>query len=184
VILSPFGTSVTNWPIVPALDYRWVYSIWWNKNWQEKPKCSEKTCPSATLSTTNPTWPHLGSNLGRRGGKPATNRLSYGTAKWFISYGHEPANHRCSDGRHTLQELTSSKVRGNWIRAIRPTIRSRTFCLLVCCLKTWRLNYYSSFCRSVWVWKLVCGIKGRTKTEGILRTGCWGEYLDRRGMKR
>jgi hypothetical protein len=33
------------------------------------------------LSTTNPTWPDLGSNPGRRGGKPATNRLSYGTAK-------------------------------------------------------------------------------------------------------
>jgi hypothetical protein len=32
------------------------------------------------LSTTNPTWPDLGSSLGRRGGKPATNRLSYGTA--------------------------------------------------------------------------------------------------------
>jgi hypothetical protein len=36
--------------------------------------------PSATLSTTNPTWPDLGSNPGRRGGKPATNSLSYGMA--------------------------------------------------------------------------------------------------------
>jgi hypothetical protein len=36
--------------------------------------------PSATLSTTNPTWPDPGSNPGRRGGKPATNRLSYGAA--------------------------------------------------------------------------------------------------------
>jgi hypothetical protein len=44
-----------------------------------KPKYSEKTCPSATLSTTNPTWPEPGSNPGRRGGKPANNRLSYGT---------------------------------------------------------------------------------------------------------
>jgi hypothetical protein len=34
---------------------------------------------STTLSTTNPTWPDLGSNPARRGGKPATNRLSYGT---------------------------------------------------------------------------------------------------------
>jgi hypothetical protein len=35
-----------------------------------------KTCPSATLSTTNPTWidPDL------RGEKPATNNLSHGTA--------------------------------------------------------------------------------------------------------
>jgi hypothetical protein len=46
-----------------------------------EPKHSEKTCPSATLSIKNRTWPDLGSNSGRRGGKPATNHLSYGTAK-------------------------------------------------------------------------------------------------------
>jgi hypothetical protein len=43
-----------------------------------EPKYSEETCPSATLSTTNPTSPDSGLNPGRRGGKPATNRLSYG----------------------------------------------------------------------------------------------------------
>jgi hypothetical protein len=44
-----------------------------------EPKYSEKTCPSGALSTTNPTCcPEA--NPGRRGGKPATNRLSYGTA--------------------------------------------------------------------------------------------------------
>jgi hypothetical protein len=32
-------------------------------------KYSEKTYPSATLSTTNPTWHNLGSNLGRLGKK-------------------------------------------------------------------------------------------------------------------
>jgi hypothetical protein len=36
--------------------------------------------PSATLSTINPTWPDPGSNPGRRGEKPATNRLSHGAA--------------------------------------------------------------------------------------------------------
>jgi hypothetical protein len=44
----------------------------------------EKTCPSATLSTTNPTWPDPGSNSGCCGGKPASNRLRYGTAYWHI----------------------------------------------------------------------------------------------------
>jgi hypothetical protein len=39
-----------------------------------------KTCPSATLSTTNPTWLDPGLNPDRSGGKPATNRLSYGAA--------------------------------------------------------------------------------------------------------
>jgi hypothetical protein len=53
----------------------WRWRIWWNE-WQGKPKYSEKTCPDAT----NPTWPHPGLNLGRRGGKPATNCFSYGTA--------------------------------------------------------------------------------------------------------
>jgi hypothetical protein len=70
------------WPIVPAPDDRWwLWSSWWNGNRQGKPKYSEKTCPNATLSTTNPTWPDLGSNPGRRGGKPATNPLSYGTSR-------------------------------------------------------------------------------------------------------
>jgi hypothetical protein len=54
--------------------------IWWNEDWQGEPKYSEKTYPSATLSTTNLTWPDPGSNPGRRGRKPATNRLSYGAA--------------------------------------------------------------------------------------------------------
>jgi hypothetical protein len=67
------------WHIVPAPDDRWwsLWSNWWNEDWQGKPKYWEKTCPSATLST-NPTWLESGSNRGRRGGKPVTNRLSNG----------------------------------------------------------------------------------------------------------
>ena len=39
----------------------------------------EWNCPTATLSTTNPTWNYPGSNTGFRGERPATNRLSHGT---------------------------------------------------------------------------------------------------------
>jgi hypothetical protein len=39
-----------------------------------------KTCTSATLSTTNPTWTDPGSIPGLLGGRPAANRLSHGTA--------------------------------------------------------------------------------------------------------
>jgi hypothetical protein len=39
-----------------------------------------KTCPSATLSTTNPTWTDPGPNPRLRGDRPASNRLSHGTA--------------------------------------------------------------------------------------------------------
>jgi hypothetical protein len=46
-----------------------------------------ETCLGVTLSTTKPIWHDLGSNAGRRGGKPATNRLSYGTAYFFYLVG-------------------------------------------------------------------------------------------------
>jgi hypothetical protein len=39
-----------------------------------------KTCPSATLSATNPTWTDPGSNPSFRGGRLTTNRLSHCTA--------------------------------------------------------------------------------------------------------
>jgi hypothetical protein len=81
VRLSPIGSSTNNWPIVPVSDERWwVWSSRWNENWQGESKCSEKTCPSATLTTTNPKWLGLGLNPGRRGGKSVTNRLRYGMA--------------------------------------------------------------------------------------------------------
>jgi hypothetical protein len=58
---------------------------WWN-NWQEKQKYSENTYYNASLSTTNSTC-CPDANPGRGGGKPATNRLSYGAAN-FYSYPH------------------------------------------------------------------------------------------------
>jgi hypothetical protein len=66
VRLSLLGTSATVWPVVPTQDDRWwwMWSSLWNNNWQGKPKYSEKTYPSFTLSGTNPTWPDLGSNPG------------------------------------------------------------------------------------------------------------------------
>jgi hypothetical protein len=45
-----------------------------------------QTCPSATLSTTNPTWTDPGSNPDLRGERPATNRLSHGTAMLLITH--------------------------------------------------------------------------------------------------
>jgi hypothetical protein len=74
VRLSPLGTAATRWEMMVIVEQ------FMNEDWQGKPKYSEKTCLSATLSTTTPTWPDPGSNPGRHGGKPATNRLSYGSA--------------------------------------------------------------------------------------------------------
>jgi hypothetical protein len=53
----------------------------WNEIDRGKPTTRRKPCPSATLSTTNLTWTDPGSNPGLCGERPATNRLSHGTAE-------------------------------------------------------------------------------------------------------
>jgi hypothetical protein len=52
-----------------------------------------------------PQTPHAcpDANLGRRGGKPATNRLSYGTAKKYPfhgTHGTYPSKHKPATGLH------------------------------------------------------------------------------------
>jgi hypothetical protein len=51
-----------------------------------------KTCPSATLSTTNPTCTDSGAKPGLRAERPVTNDLSHGTAHKcnLSSYEEEP----------------------------------------------------------------------------------------------
>jgi hypothetical protein len=80
--LSPLGTATTSGLLYQPqmIDEGDGGAIGGMKIWQGKPKYSEETYPSATLSTTNPTGPDPGWNPGRRGGKSATNRLSYGAA--------------------------------------------------------------------------------------------------------
>jgi hypothetical protein len=76
--LGPLGTAATNRPSVPApgdYDDEEIGGMIGKGNRSTR----EKTCPNATLSTTNPTC-CPDANPGRRGGKPATNRLSYSTA--------------------------------------------------------------------------------------------------------
>jgi hypothetical protein len=78
VQLGPLGTAATDRPIVPApgdYDDGEIGGIIGRR----KPKYSKKTCPSTALSTTNPTC-CPDANPGCHGGKPATNRLSYGRA--------------------------------------------------------------------------------------------------------
>jgi hypothetical protein len=79
VQLGPLGTASTNGLLCQPRVIMMEKLVEWLAG---KPKYSEKTCPSAALSNTNPTrCPDA--NPDRRGGKPATNRLSYGTANCY-----------------------------------------------------------------------------------------------------
>jgi hypothetical protein len=87
-----------------------MWSSRWNENWQGKPKYSEKTCPSVTLSNTNPTWPDLGSHPGCRGGKPATNRLSYGMAITAVTTSHSTAQISLSSSYRGDKKLRRTSI--------------------------------------------------------------------------
>jgi hypothetical protein len=83
--LGSLGTSATEWPIVPAPSDYEDGEFGGRTFGRGNRSTLKKTCPSTTLSSTNPTWPDPGLNPGRRGGKPATNRLSYGAACAIIT---------------------------------------------------------------------------------------------------
>jgi hypothetical protein len=53
---------------------------------QENQKPQRDTCPSANLSTTNPTWTDLGANPGLHCEMLATDHLSYGMAYKLCKY--------------------------------------------------------------------------------------------------
>jgi hypothetical protein len=81
LLCNPLMKMINFFTFFRVMEHRW------NEIDRGKPKYSGenrstrgKTCPSATLSTTNPTWTDPGSSPGLRGERPATNRLSHDTA--------------------------------------------------------------------------------------------------------
>jgi hypothetical protein len=79
--LVPLGPATTNRPIVPALgdfddgEIGGMMIGKGNRSTRRKP-APVPLCPTQTAHAC-PDW-----NPGHRGGKPATNRFSYGTALW------------------------------------------------------------------------------------------------------
>jgi hypothetical protein len=78
VRLNPKLQPLVGLLFIPQAMYEYEESRW--KDTGENRRTLRKTCPSATLSTTNPIWTGPGANPGLRDEKPATNCLSHGTA--------------------------------------------------------------------------------------------------------
>jgi hypothetical protein len=70
-----------NFALVPAQDDKWCveHMVEWNAAREIDVLWDNQR--NVTLATTNPTWSNVRSKSGSRGGKPANNRLSYGTPK-------------------------------------------------------------------------------------------------------
>jgi hypothetical protein len=78
--MGPLGTSATEWPIVPApgdyydREFGGMKIVSGNRSTRREPSPAPLCPPQIPLDQTP------GSNPGRRRGKPAANRLSYGAA--------------------------------------------------------------------------------------------------------
>jgi hypothetical protein len=79
--LGPLGTAAIYCPIVPVPGDCEDGELFGGMKIGRGNRSTQRKPAPTPLSTTNPTWPDPGLNPGRRGGKPATNRLSYGAAK-------------------------------------------------------------------------------------------------------
>jgi hypothetical protein len=88
--------------------------------WQGKPKYSEETCPGATLSTTKSHMMTWSRTPDRSGGKPVTNRLSYGTAShpgsrnyWIIMFQQQKLQKQ-TEIRTNLSGYTAPQKETQW----------------------------------------------------------------------
>jgi hypothetical protein len=89
---QPWGLSCN--PVVKMIFFLFfrIKGHPWNETDRENRSTWGKTCPSATLSTMNPTLIEPGSNQGLCGERPVDNRLNYGTALqktwifWSLSF--------------------------------------------------------------------------------------------------
>jgi hypothetical protein len=76
---------VSYWSLILRLHTisdRWIIEYWavgGMRSWQGTPKYSDKTCPSDTLSTTDPIWADMGSILGLHG----WNCSVFHNQQWF-----------------------------------------------------------------------------------------------------
>jgi hypothetical protein len=122
VRLSPLATAATVWPTVPAPDdiWWWLWSNRWNANWQGKLKYSDKTCPTVTLSTTNPTWSDPGSNPSRHDGKSASNLKVWHDVTTYIHLSGILSKYSRMFYKSSTQSLTAESSTDGYKRSV-PT---------------------------------------------------------------
>jgi hypothetical protein len=86
---SPYSVHSARQPLLAYCTcpgWLWWWRIWWNEDWQGKPKYSEKTGPQCHFVHHKSHLLDPGSNPGRRDGKPATNRLSRSDHSLFLCF--------------------------------------------------------------------------------------------------
>ena len=103
-----------------------------------------RICPSATLSTKNPTWTDPGPRPGLRGERPATNRLTHGTTSCKVLTASLGTTCRVVQRRLSLTRdvadhkspclsTTTLTLNHTVLNSIRNTDTCPRFSLCLCC---------------------------------------------------
>jgi hypothetical protein len=101
----------------------------WNR-WRKTEVLEEKACPSANLSTTNPTWTGVGLNPCLRGEMPATTRLSHITTFCCYSQGKFVRGHTTKAYRESEVKNSTHSLMLVLYRPPAALPRSEQLCLL------------------------------------------------------
>jgi hypothetical protein len=108
-------TAATNGHnVYPPDDASWRATVEWywrGKNWRTR----RKNCPSATLSTTNPTW----TDPGLRSERPVTYHLSHGAASNNVLLSEMRA--RVHNALHINRDTRLLFLANDWVvSAVKP----------------------------------------------------------------
>jgi hypothetical protein len=124
---------------------------WWDDIARENLRYSERTCPSDTLSTRNPTCIALSANPGLHDEKPAISRLCYSTAC--------DRNVRISSFYHRIQNGPDiHPCPMLWLSYQNPRFPKATTHFHQFFRQDWVQYYHHSPCsilKDLWLWKLI-----------------------------
>jgi len=129
------------WPLCPCKSnskWKWVWNIDGIIMTGESGSTGRKTCPNATLSTTNFTWTNLGLNRGLRDERPATKSPELCLKHEVRLNNWNPSSYRTENSTYPLKKKLLKLILSIWDGEFcSEFVWLRRAALLGCCESVW-----------------------------------------------